>query len=55
LKNGDKMKGDEIKNKVDIIKDHLEELYEEGVIKAQLYNDLYTKVSEIKYHIECEK
>lgn len=48
------MKGDEIKDKVETIKNCLEELYEDGVIKAQLYNDIYTKVSEIKYHIECK-
>ena len=39
------MKEEEIKDKVVTIKNYLEEMYEEGVIKAQLYNDIYEKVN----------
>lgn len=43
------MKPEEIRDRIDTLKTILEELYEAGVIKAQEYNDLWTKINNIKY------
>jgi len=45
----------DVNEKVDAMKSYLEELYDEGVIKPQEYNDLWSKISELKITIQCDK
>jgi hypothetical protein len=48
------MKPEEIKEKIEIMKNYLEEFYEAGVIKPNEYNDIWSKINSIKVHIKCE-
>ena len=48
------MRGEEIKRRVEIIKNFLKEFYEDGVITAQDYNELWPKISDIKYYQESK-
>ena len=42
----------DINEKVEVMKSCLEELYDEGVIKPREYNDLWSKLTEIKMKSE---
>jgi hypothetical protein len=45
----------EINDKVEAMKSYLEELYDEGVIKPREYNDLWSKLTDIKIKKKCEE
>jgi hypothetical protein len=51
------MEQEDIENKIDTMKIYLKDLYEAGVIKPTEYNDIWTKINEIKIHVKhsCEE
>jgi hypothetical protein len=55
IKDGsENMKPEEINNKIDTMKNYLEELYDAGVIKPTEYNDIWAKINDIKVHVKCK-
>jgi hypothetical protein len=47
------MESEDIIEKIEIIKKNIKELYENGVIKPNEYNDFWAKINEIKIHLKC--
>jgi hypothetical protein len=49
------MESEKILEKIEVIKTSVKELYEAGVIKPTVYNDLWAKINDIKINIKCNQ
>ena len=48
----EKMKREEINEKIEMMKIDIQEFYNEGIIKLKDYNDLWSKLNDIKVHVK---
>ena len=46
------MKREEINEKIEMMKTDIQEFYNEGIIKLKDYNDLWSKLNDIKVHVK---
>lgn len=48
------MEPEEVNNKIETMKTHLEELYGAGIIKPAEYNDIWARIDKIKVHVKYD-